>query len=63
MSPIRCVQVGDYESARKYLQGYLAEKDSHVIAHKLSGKQHFGMKLRLICQVVCHITVRTCAGF
>ena len=34
------VQVGDNESARKYIEGYLAEKDSHVIAHKLAGKQH-----------------------
>jgi len=37
-------QVGDYESARKYLQGYLAEKDSHVIAHKLSGQIFTALK-------------------
>ena len=31
-------KVGDYESARKYVSGYLAEKDSHVLAHKLYGE-------------------------
>ena len=32
------VKVGDYESARKYLAGYLAERDSQSMAHKLNGK-------------------------
>ncbi|XP_023348327.1 RANBP2-like and GRIP domain-containing protein 5/6 isoform X4 [Eurytemora carolleeae] len=31
-------QVGDYESARKYLAGYLAERDSQSMAHKLNGQ-------------------------
>ena len=35
------VEVGDYESARKYLAGYLAERDSQSMAHKLNGKSFF----------------------
>ena len=39
-------KVGDYESARKYVSGYLAEKDSHVLAHKLYGELRMSVRER-----------------
>ena len=52
-------KVGDYESARKYVSGYLAEKDSHVLAHKLYGELRMSERERGVSERAVKETIST----